>query len=112
MIDDLVKRLRAVEWSVIGEPCASGNVDETCAKEAAATIEALRAEAEALKLALDVVVNEPNKAKIKRLTAEREALRARVAKADELAEATENACTDKAVLRALAAYRATDTGAA
>ena len=43
MSDDLVKRLRAVEWSVNGEPCAEGNVDETCAKEAADRIEELEA---------------------------------------------------------------------
>jgi hypothetical protein len=43
MSDDLVKRLLAVEWSVTGEPCADGNVDETCAKEAANRIEELEA---------------------------------------------------------------------
>ncbi len=39
--EELVKRLRAVEWSVNGQPCAEGNVDETCAHEAADRIEAL-----------------------------------------------------------------------
>jgi hypothetical protein len=43
MSDDLVKRLLAVEWSVTGEPCADGNVDETCAKEAAYRIGELEA---------------------------------------------------------------------
>ena len=44
MTDDLVKRLRAVLWSVNGEPNASGNVDETVCSEAADRIEALTAE--------------------------------------------------------------------
>ena len=41
--DDLVERLLRVQWSVTGEPCANGNVDETCAHEAAARISALTA---------------------------------------------------------------------
>ena len=44
MDDELVKRLRKVQWSVTGEPCAEGNVDETCSKEAADRIEALEAQ--------------------------------------------------------------------
>ena len=43
-MSDLVKRLRKVLWSVNGEPCANGNVDETCATEAAARIEELARE--------------------------------------------------------------------
>ena len=43
MNDDLLKRLRSVQWSVTGEPCSNGNVDETCCDEAADRIEALEA---------------------------------------------------------------------
>ena len=44
MSDDLVKRLRAVLWSVNGEPNANGNVSETACSEAADRIEQLTAE--------------------------------------------------------------------
>ena len=42
MTDELLDRLRAVLWSVNGEPNANGNVDETVCSEAADCIEALR----------------------------------------------------------------------
>ena len=42
MTDELLDRLRAVLWSVTGEPNANGNVDETVCSEAADCIEALR----------------------------------------------------------------------
>ena len=53
MTDDLVKRLRAVLWSVNGEPNANGNVDETACGEAADRIEQLTAERDRLREALD-----------------------------------------------------------
>lgn len=47
MTDELIDRLRAVLWSVNGEPNANGNVDETVCSEAADCIEALTAERDA-----------------------------------------------------------------
>ena len=49
MTDELLlKRLRAVLWSVNGEPNANGNVDETACSEAADCIEQLTAELDEL----------------------------------------------------------------
>ena len=56
MTDDLVKRLRAVLWSVNGEPNANGNVDETACSEAADLIEQLTAERDRLREALRHIV--------------------------------------------------------
>jgi hypothetical protein len=56
----------------------------------------VEAERDVLKAAFDLVVNEPNKAKVKRLTAERDAAEAALAaaRADALREAAEAIKTD------------------
>ena len=58
MTDELLDRLRAVLWSVDGEPNANGNVDETVCSEAADCIEALTAERDRLREALSILLEE------------------------------------------------------
>jgi septal ring factor EnvC (AmiA/AmiB activator) len=73
---------------------------ESASAQADAAIAALRAERDALKLALDIVVKEPNKAKVKRLISERDALRA------QLATAQNEAARARMTLQAVKAYEA------
>lgn len=57
-MSDLIKRLRTVQWSVTGEGNAHGNVDETCASDAADRIEQLERE---LVVAIEVVAESGRK---------------------------------------------------
>ena len=95
LMDDLVKRLRKVQWSVNGEPCAEGNVDETVCAEAAARIAELEADARTRGAILDEVVP-ALQARIKELEAERDDLLARLEAREVSAQETNDTIRDHA----------------